>query len=95
MIEIKINKNESKAHMKLKGPITDLLAEMHAINESFYNTMKEKDPVAVLAFEIELLEMITGEMFDEKRISEWLQIQKRITPEEAEDIIKDLMEGKE
>lgn len=94
MIEIKINKNEPKTHMKLKGSITELLAEMYAINESFYNTIKEEDPVAVLAFEIDFLEMITGEMFNEKRISEWLQIRKRTTPEKAEDIIKDLMEGR-
>lgn len=91
MIDIKIKNNEAK--MEFHGKKGDVLFEMALINQNFYEILKEKgDSVAVLSFEVSMMEMITGSHFDKKRITEWLQIQKRITPEEAEDIIKDLME---
>jgi hypothetical protein len=91
MIDIKIKNNE--AEIEFHGKKGDVLFEMELINKTFYETLKkEGDPVAVLSFKVSMMEMITGSHFDKKRITEWLQIQKRITPEEAEDIIKDLME---
>lgn len=93
MIDIKIKNNEAK--MEFHGKKSDVLFEMALINKTFYETLKKKgDPGAVLAFEVSMVEMITGSRFDNERITEWLQIQKRITPEEAKDIIKDLIGGK-
>lgn len=89
MIDIKIENNEAK--IELKGKKSEILFEMALINKTFYETLKEKgDPVAVLSFEVSMMELITGETLDKDKVIEWIKISNVTDPELADQLINAL-----
>lgn len=94
MIDIKIKNNEAK--MEFQGKKSDVLFEMALINKTFYETLKKKgDPVAVLSFEISMMELITGKHVTKDQIIEWIKISNITDQELADQLINALKQDEE
>ena len=94
MIDIKVKNN--KATMEIKGKKSDVLFEMALINKTFYETLKKKgDPVAVLSFEVSMMELITGEHFTKDKVIEWIKISNVTDQELADQLINALTQDEE
>lgn len=89
MIDIKIKNN--KAEMEFHGKKPYVLFEMALINKTFYETLKKKgDPVAVLSFEVSMMELITGKHLSKDQLIEWIKISNVTDPEHVDQLINAL-----
>jgi hypothetical protein len=94
MIDIKIKNNEAK--MEFKGKMSDVLFGMEMINKNFYETLKKNgDPVAVLSFEVSMMELITGKHMTTDQVIEWIKISNITDPELADQLINALTQDEE
>jgi glycerophosphoryl diester phosphodiesterase len=89
MIDIKVKNN--KAKIEIKGKPSEVLFEMALINKTFYETLEKKgDPVAILSFEVSMMELITGKTLSKDKVIEWIKISNVTDPELADQLINAL-----
>ena len=93
MINIKVK--NGKAEIEVEGKTTHIVAELSEAVKAVYEQLKQHDKVGAVQLEVYLMEMITGEEFDNARLKEYLDIQKTISPEDVEKMKRMMKEGTE
>lgn len=91
MINIKVK--NGKATIEVDGKTPHIVAELSEAVKTVYELLKQKDKIGALQLEVYLMEMITGEKFDDARLKEYLEIQKTISLEDVEEM-KRMMKGR-
>lgn len=74
MINIKVERG--KATIEVKGETPHIVAELSEAVKTVYEKLKQEDKVGALQLEVYLMEMITGEKFDNARLKEYLDIRR-------------------
>ena len=93
MINIKVK--NWKATIEVDGKSSQIVAELSEAVKAVYELLKQNDKVGAVQLEVNLMEMITGEKFDDKRLKEYLDIQTTISPEDVEQMQRMMKEGTE